>query len=368
MIGIDSRPGVRDDDFSPPTVAQEPVSEVFQAMFEVVSDHAPPQLSLSRLHDVRKMVVAGDPNGSPADSPSNRVDPNVTTSPYTGVGSLQIQSGGSTFICTGTAIGPQHVLTAAHCLDLDDNGDIDMSASNVHFNLNYGSNLSHTITASALYVHPDWTGFANPVVNDDVAVIELTGVLPAGVPIFPLNSDPFVAIETLNLVGHGRSGDGVTGYTTGASFTIKRTGQNRADLFGTDDEGSGAREVFEFDFDGPTSSTNYVGGLTLGNDIETTLGGGDSGGPSFIDDGNGGLEIFGINTYTFRFEFLSPSAPLFGSGAGGIVVSEYLDFIQSIIGAPGVMVTETGGSTNVSEDGATDTYTLVLDTAVRQSR
>jgi hypothetical protein len=310
------------------------------------------------------MIVAGDPNGSPSDSPTNRVIPNSDiSSPFAGVGSLQIQSGGSTFICTATPISARHVISAAHCLDLDANGSVDIPPSNVDFILNYGSDISHIIEASALFVHPDWTGFASPSVNDDVAVIELSTPLPDGVPIYGLNSDPFVSIETLSMVGHGQSGDGVNGYTVGASFSVKRGGGNDADSFELDDEGSGSREVFYADFDGPTSSTNFLGGLTLGNDIETTLGGGDSGGPSFIDDGNGGIKIFGINT--FSFQFTATLAPRFGSGAGGTIVSAYLDFIDPIIGPgdAGVTVAESGGLTNVIEGGATDTYTFVLNAA-----
>ena len=319
-------------------------------------------LPTSSVFNVRKMIVAGDPSGSPPDSPANRVIPNTDlSSPFAGVGSMQIQSGPSFFICTATPISPNHVISAAHCLDLDSNGSIDIPPSNVDFVLNYGSDISHIIQASALFVHPDWTGFANPTVNDDVAVIELSSPLPAGVPIYGLNSDPFVSVETLTMVGHGTSGDGVSGYYVGPSYSVKRGGGNDADSFDTDDEGSGAPEVFYADFDGPTSATNFLGGLTLGNDIETTLGGGDSGGPSFIDDGNGGIEIFGINT--FSFQFTPTPAPLFGSGAGGTIVSAYLDFINPIIGAgdAGVTVVESGGSTDVTEGGTTDSYTLVLE-------
>ncbi len=37
-----------------------------------------------------RAIVAGDPLGSPADSPAARVDPNTTSSPFAGVGSIRI--------------------------------------------------------------------------------------------------------------------------------------------------------------------------------------------------------------------------------------------------------------------------------------
>ena len=138
---------------------------------------------------------------------------------------------------------------------------------------------------------------------------------------------------------------------------------NNIDSYFTDDEGTDAREVFQFDFDAPTSPDS------LGNDIETTLGGGDSGGPSFVDDGNGGLKLFGINTYTTQFSWNSPEAPLFGSGGGGIVVSSYLDFINSILNGDQVTVSQTDGATEVAE-GAHDrhVYRGAGQRTVRSSR
>jgi len=291
----------------------------------------PAPLEVSGLADVHKLMVAGDPQGSPADSPGLRVDPNTTDSLYAGVGSLRVDAtafDGYTYIGSATAISPTHVLTAAHMLDLDNNGTIDVAPTDVDFILNFGSDFSHVITASALFIHPDWTGFLNPSVSDDVAVIELSIPLPAGVPIYALNTDPFDLIETVTLVGYGTSGDGVGGYYIDPEFEVKRVGGNLTDFFDVDDEGSGAKEIFEYDFDRPDGSTGFSSTPGLGNDVETTLGGGDSGGPAFIDDGSGGLEIFGINTYSFGY---LASAPLFGSGGGGIVVAEYADWIDSVV-------------------------------------
>jgi len=289
----------------------------------------PVQLETSGLVNIRKMIVAGDPAGGPPDSPGDRVDANTADSPFAGIGSLAVTYAPDLYIGTAAAISPTHVLTAAHMIDLDDDGTIDVAPADVEFNLNFGSDLSHVIPASDLFIHPDWTGFGNPSVNDDVAVIELSSPLPTGVPIYSLNTDPFESVDMATFVGYGQSGDGISGYYVDPAFNVKRTGGNLMDFFGLDDEGSGAREIFEFDFDG--NGWNLGSGPGLGNDLETTLGGGDSGGPAFIDDGSGGLEIFGINTYTFSLDGF-PEAPLFGSGGGGIVIAEYADWISSITG------------------------------------
>src|SRR5262245_41498431 len=77
--------------------------------------------------DFHAGIVAGDPKGSPADSPVNRVDSNMITSPFAGVGSLRITASSGTYICTGTPIDATHVVTAGHCVDIDDNGIPDVT-------------------------------------------------------------------------------------------------------------------------------------------------------------------------------------------------------------------------------------------------
>jgi len=269
------------------------------------------------------VIVAGSASGTPPDSPANRVDANTTGSLWAGVGS--VVAGG--YMGSGTPISPRHILTAGHLLDSNDDGVIDVTPAQVSFYLNYGGSPSHIVGASALAIHPDFTGFGNPSVNDDVAIVTLSSDLPTGVPIYPLYRTPLVAGDTLTMVGYGESGYGDVGYIVGASLTVKRVGQNDADVFYVDDEGSGVFEVFEFDFDGPSGSGSS-GGATLGNALETTLGGGDSGGPSFIFD-SGQWKVAGVDT--FIWYYTGQTLGTFGTGGGGTMVPAYTDWIDGVI-------------------------------------
>jgi hypothetical protein len=286
--------------------------------------------------DFHPVIVAGDPNGSPTDSPSNRVDVNTDKSQYDGVGSVRVQTKNAVYIGSGTPISSRHVLTAGHVVDINSDGRVTSKdrITSVSFILNYGGNQTSTIAVSRITMHPDYTGFAKPSVNDDICVLELSSDIPAGVPIYDLPTSDLTAGTTLTMVGYGRSGTGVSGYTTNASFTVKRSGQNNADAFYTQDDSGrpAANEVFRFDFDGPTGNGTFGGG-TLGNDIETQLGGGDSGGPSFV-----GTTVVGVNTFT-----QGSNTPLFGSLGGGINVFPYLSFITGAMSG-----TSVGGSGSVS--------------------
>lgn len=322
------------------------------------------------LADVTKLMVAGDPNGTPTDSPTLRVDPNTTSSPFAGVGSVFMEtSPGRGYIGSASAISPTHILTAGHNVDLDDNGSVDVAPGSFRFILNFGGNITQQIFAKTIYLNPQYTGFANPVVNDDMAIVELMSPLPAGVPIYGLYDTPFnqSTPQTLTMVGYGQSGYGTqTSYTVDAAFDVKRRGMNMADRQRVDDEGSGRVEVFEMDFDG--GGFNAWGGGSLGNDQETTLGGGDSGGPSFVNVG-GQLKIFAVNTYGFgnivNGQVRNP--PRFGSGSGGIVVSAYMTWINSILGGGGGGEQNTApvannDSANVAKRGSVAIPVLANDT------
>jgi hypothetical protein len=140
--------------------------------------------------------------------------------------------------------------------------------------------------------------------------------------------------EVLEMVGYGVSGFGdVGGVEVLPDFHVKRSGKNNADLFVVDDEGSGLDEIFIYDFDGPTG-TGLLGGATLGNDIETNVRGGDSGGPAFVEDA-GQLLIAGVNTFEFALSGTTPPPGEFGVLGGGVLIdAPQGNWIASIIPEP----------------------------------
>lgn len=304
--------------------------------------------------NVVPIIVAGSATAVPTDSPSKRIDPNTTTSLFAGVGWFQGVGG-----CSGSPIGMRFIVTAAHCVDSNADGLVDNRLRNLpsraKFRLNFGGNLTHTLTAASFALAPGWTGFSNPNVNDDIVIVELSADLPAGVPIYDLFRDTLQVGSTLTHVGYGMSGYGTDStYTVSANNKRKRVGGNVIDFVELDDEGGGLGEVFLFDFDDPAGLINRSGGGSLGNTIETVFGPGDSGGPAFIAIA-GQILLAGIDTFTAQFinpdGSLGPRAPAFGSAGGGIMLGAYLDWIDGVLAgtiATSATGTFSGGSSGTS--------------------
>ena len=281
------------------------------------------------------VLSAGSETASPPDSPSDRIDPNVTASPFASVGSLEVvhpQLG--TFICSGNAITPTRVLTAGHCFDVEMDGQLDDDLT-VTFHLNSDGDLSSSHAGQIIHLHPDFSDFSVDGSSDDLAIVELATPIPAHIETYQIGPDEVAAATELEMVGYGLSGHGDEGFTVFPTLTDKRVGANAADIFILDDEGSGVDEMFLYDFDSPVAGdTGRLGGESLGNDIETSVGGGDSGGPAYMHV-DGQRRLVGINTFNAAF-FSDQEIGKFNSFGGGVLLAPYLDWIHGL--APGSVV------------------------------
>ncbi len=282
-------------------------------------------------------ILAGGEFNSPADSPSNRLDREGS---FSFVGALEISNGTFSYKGSAVAISREWVITAGHNVDLNDDGlPVALWSGNLHLP-SYG-----VFGVAQAYTHPTFTGFANPSINDDLALLRLAEPLPVGMGFPTLGSRAGIG-DVITLVGYGRSGYGSYGYTTTASLDARRYGYNVIDSLSADDEGSGAFEVFRYDFDDP-STTDQPGG-SLGNNIETIIGPGDSGGAALRQKADGSWELVGINTFTEGY------GGRFGDVGGGVVLDPYWDWIYSTTGIP--------------EPGTTLMLTLGLLLALRRLR
>lgn len=260
-------------------------------------------------------ILAGDENALPTDSPANRLDALGAVSPFNAVGSLSISAGGFNYIGSATAISPNWILTAGHNLDLNDVGSPTPGLS-ATFNLpGIG-----TYSGSSFYTCPGFTGFGNPSIQNDLGLIYLANPLPNSL-LFPTLSGHLQIGSQVTLAGFGRSGYGNYGYTTSATLTDRRSGQNVIDTLIPDDQGGGFAALFQYTFNTPNT------GDSLGNNIETIIGPGDSGGPLLVTNGSG-YAIAGVNTYVDGY------GGRFGDIGGGIVLAPYVDWINSTMAVP----------------------------------
>lgn len=310
-------------------------------------------------------------SGAPPDSPSARVDANTTSSLYSGVVSINIRFSSAptdSYICSGALVGKRQVISAAHCVDSDGQGtviDITQPGADVRVvfnNSNTGTRYNPAdpgaggnpdralITASKVVIHPNYQGFGVcPIgvtsfcVNDDISVITLSADAPASARIYKTWGANIEANTVFTMAGYGTSGDGWNGFTVSPSFSVKRTGQNVVDLFEGDDENStgldangflkgGVNEVWYADFDGVNANganvdsfCSYFGVCSpwLGNSVEAAIGGGDSGGPSFVS-AYGDLFLAANNTFGWQFNSVAGS---FGHAFGGVLLAGYSDWL-----------------------------------------
>lgn len=207
--------------------------------------------------------------------------------------------GSVAFICTGTLVAPDAVLTAAHCLtDVDGYNLTDVRV----YSGAVWSQSAPERQASDWLIHPDYF-----VSNDGLTIVADLGVVyldePYAMQGYPLNADPVTAADVgtpLRYVGWGSSSDSANdqGYT-------KRVAEIPI---------SGLEGEFVLAYDGENGSATC---------------GGDSGAPAFELQGGVATSIVAVHSFG-RDDDGTICA---GSTSGDTRVDLYLDWIVANTGA-----------------------------------
>ncbi len=293
------------------------------------------------------------PTMTTVDDPNNHV---VTADAgYSGVVQVMIDVGIPTFPLqggygSGTLLaGTNFILTAAHVVTFSGtNIPIPAQFLSIRFDTPNGPVYERGLQ---VFVHPGWTG--NLVDGNDVALIELDSMAPAGVQGFSIYHGTDEIGKVGDFYGYGTIGTGLTGNAMPSgnlndANDLKRHGENTIDatssIFGISDT------FLIFDFDDGTSQHDALGTLfnihNLGLGVDEAMGSpGDSGGPIFINNQIAGVASFYV-TFPGPQDVLPGLNASYGEMFGETRISTFADWVDT-------MTNYSGGEFLVNQDTVT---------------
>ncbi|KAJ2850915.1 hypothetical protein IWW36_001541 [Coemansia brasiliensis] len=200
-----------------------------------------------------------------------------TLAPY--VVRMVKQAGSQLYICGGSIISPNHIITAAHCVVNGENAVLPPA----NLTVGYGSddiNNQKFVTGASVYVHPEYIQNKVRQSRNDIAIIKIPTIqLDANTTKVPIYTGPVAPNQKLMAMGWGLTNPGATMLSM-LRGVLRITG-NITDCLQFNQQYT--------TYDGPQICS--LGKLTPG---ESTCSG-DSGSSVVINSG-GTIELAGINS------------------------------------------------------------------------
>jgi V8-like Glu-specific endopeptidase len=220
-------------------------------------------------------------------------DSRHTVPPGTGVARLlmSMTNEPGQFICSGSVLNANTILTAAHCVS-DDFGKKNLASGSAR--VLRSDNSTQTLGITGTSIHPLWNG--DLFGGYDVALIRVASAF-TNISTFGLYSLFNEIGQTYDVYGWGRQGSNGAGIQNVSWGSVSRTGKNTFDatitsgmgplvLMSDFDDGTAQRDAFAVHF-GFAPHT----GLGL---PEVSTAPGDSGGPALIGGMIAGITSFGL--------------------------------------------------------------------------
>jgi V8-like Glu-specific endopeptidase len=220
--------------------------------------------------------------------------------------------------CSGALVnGGYSILTAGHCLWTTYQGHQYTGAS-----ITATFPGGEQVTSADFDWHPTWTSVLGAGV--DLGLIQLGRQL-TGVPFYEIaETRPVYGSTIIEMAGWGRSGTGTSGHALPSG--VLRVGTNVYDGWWGD-----PGHPYAFDFDDGSEARNPLGSSEATSREVLTVPG-DSGGPSFIREGDN-LLIVGVHSFYGRYEdgtdYDGTLNGTFGEVGGDTDVVAYADFVDT---------------------------------------